>query len=494
MDKRTKGFLLLLAALFLVTTTRGWASLVLKRATFYPSSATLLWEGTVTPVRGVATLGYLPADALKDSVEVQISKPLELVELRIQEVKEDPRLARLKGEVTRLKGKLEGLRAQKAFLKGLLSPEKGEKGQVWWAKLPWRETMARVQAIASKMVSLSLEMEDLEKKLTRKERELKTWRLAHKWKVLALVQGSSPAKARMAYRVKKTYWKPLYSARLVKDRVTLQFMARVHQETGMDWPGVKVVLSTAQPRGRVAPPSPTPLYLRPIKPVRILRAMPMAAKGMNKEAAPSSREAGYTLLEGVALYTPPGTLYLASGKDSVTKIKSWNLTPKLERFCYAVADPSVYITATLDSLPQILPPGKIQLYQGSSLVGETYLTFKAPLKLSFGRDQTLKVKRVQVKRFLDKKFGGKVEITLAYETTITNLGPRAKKVKVVERIPVSQDERIQVKFKGAQPPVEPDKEKGFLKWMVTVPPQGKSRVSYTFSVKYPEKLHLNYSF
>ena len=493
MERKTKVLLVLSLVLFLVMTTRVWASLALKKVTFYPSSATLLWQGKVTPSNGVVSLGYLPADVLKDSVEVQISSPLELVEVRIQEGKDDPQLEKLKMEVTRLRGRLEGLQAQKAFLKGLLNTEK-EKGQGWWERLPWRETMNRVQAIVSKMTSLSLEMERVKKELAQKEKGLETWRRSHKWRLMALVKGGSPATAQVAYRVKNAYWKPTYSARLTGDRVHLQFMARVHQETGMDWKGVKVVLSTAQPRGRVNPPRPTPLYLRPVQPVRIMRAMPLATKGMIKEKGPSEEKTRYTLLEGVALYTPSGTLSLESGKDNLIKVKEWSLTPKVERFCYAVADPAVYVVATLEALPQIFPPGKMQLYQGLSLVGETYLAFKTPLRLSFGRDQTLKVKRVQTRRFLDKKFGGKVEITVAYQTTITNMGPRAKKVEVVERIPVSQDERIQVKFKGAQPPVEPDKEKGFLKWMVTVPPQGKARVSYTFSVKYPEKLHLNHSF
>ncbi len=135
MERKTKVLLVLSLVLFLVMTTRVWASLALKKVTFYPSSATLLWQGKVTPSNGVVSLGYLPADVLKDSVEVQISSPLELVEVRIQEGKDDPQLEKLKMEVTRLRGRLEGLQAQKAFLKGLLNTEK-EKGQGWWERVP----------------------------------------------------------------------------------------------------------------------------------------------------------------------------------------------------------------------------------------------------------------------------------------------------------------------------------------------------------------------
>ncbi len=482
--------------IFILAFTAGaWASLSLKKVILYPSSATLVWRGTVVPGdRGRVDLGYLPSSAIKDSVKVQLISPLELVELRIHEVKEDLQLDRMKGEIDKLKIQLEILKTQKAFIEGLLNTQKTGKGRGWWEKLPLKETLARLHTLSNQLGSLSMKKEALQKELEKKEKNLDKWRQAHRWKMEALVKGQGRASVRLTYRVDQAYWRPIYAARLVDERVTLQFMARVHQETGMDWQGAKVVLSTAQPRGRVEPPQPTPLYLRPVQPVRILEAMPLA-KSMAKGKREMPGEKGsYTLLEGVALYTPTNPLYLQSGKDGILKVKEWVLTPKLERFCYAVADPTVYVVAILDQLPQILPPGKMQLYQGPSLVGETYLTFRTPLKLSFGRDQTLKVKRVQTKRYLDKKFGGKVEITVAYQTTIANLGPKTRKVKVVERIPVSQDERVEVKFKGAQPPVKPNKKRGFLKWTVTVPSHGKVQVGYSFSVKYPEKLHLNYPF
>ena len=495
MRKPQLAFLVSILALFLTTNAQG--ALKLKKVILYPSSATLVWEGIAAPrPEGFLILGYLPSSAVKDSVKVQLGKPLELLELRIQEVKEDPQLERMEKEIRNLRVQLEILETQKRFIQGVLSTQKESKGQGWWERIPLKETLARLQTLSNKMRALISRIEELQKTIEEREEALAKWKRAHSWKIEARTRGKGQATVQLTYRVNQAGWRPLYAARLVNDKVSLKFMARVHQDTEINWQGVKVVLSTARPRGRIEPPQPKPLYLRPVEPLKTrFKLMPLAGKAPPKdERAALEEKTTYSLMEGIALYEPPGPFYLDSGKEGVLSIEGWTLLPKIKRFCYAAADPAVYIVANIKSFPRILPPGKMQLYQGSSLVGETYLTFRAPLKLSFGRDQTLKVKREQTKRFLDKKFGGKVEITVAYQTTITNVAPRTREIEVVERIPVSQDERIEVKFKGAEPPAEPNKKKGFLKWTVTVLPHGKSKLSYTFTVKYPEKLHLNYPF
>ena len=62
---------------------------------------------------------------------------------------------------------------------------------------------------------------------------------------------------RLNYLVSQASWKPQYKLRAgtkEKDAVTIEYLASVTQQTGEDWNGVTLVLSTAQPLLNAAPP------------------------------------------------------------------------------------------------------------------------------------------------------------------------------------------------------------------------------------------------
>ena len=107
------------------------------------------------------------------------------------------------------------------------------------------------------------------------------------------------------------------------------------------------------------------------------------------------------------------------------------------------------------------------------------------------------MKRELVFRYLDEKFGNKVEVTNRYRITVTNSRTRLVTVSVTEPFPISQDERIKVSFCRGYPsplPTKVNREKGFYTWKLSIPP-GKSKViEYCYKVKYPKDLELNHSF
>ncbi len=64
------------------------------------------------------------------------------------------------------------------------------------------------------------------------------------------------AKVKLHYLVSAASWRPQYKLRAGKpaDNVQLEYLAAIAQQTGEDWKGVDVVLSTAQPLLNAAPP------------------------------------------------------------------------------------------------------------------------------------------------------------------------------------------------------------------------------------------------
>ena len=68
------------------------------------------------------------------------------------------------------------------------------------------------------------------------------------------VTGEGASTVRVEYRVAAARWAPAYVARLDGDRVALEVRAVVAQETGEDWAGVALRLSTAEPEQFAALP------------------------------------------------------------------------------------------------------------------------------------------------------------------------------------------------------------------------------------------------
>ncbi|MBN9517556.1 mucoidy inhibitor MuiA family protein [bacterium] len=70
-------------------------------------------------------------------------------------------------------------------------------------------------------------------------------------------KAGAAATVRLNYLVSNANWRPIYKLRAGtkdKDAVTLEYLAAIEQQTGEDWTGVNLTLSTAQPLLNAAPP------------------------------------------------------------------------------------------------------------------------------------------------------------------------------------------------------------------------------------------------
>jgi hypothetical protein len=69
--------------------------------------------------------------------------------------------------------------------------------------------------------------------------------------------NGAAGKVRLNYLVDAASWRPQYkfrSGKELKEKVQLEYLAAIMQQTGEDWSGVNLVLSTAQPMLNAAPP------------------------------------------------------------------------------------------------------------------------------------------------------------------------------------------------------------------------------------------------
>ncbi|OWK47428.1 mucoidy inhibitor MuiA family protein [Fimbriiglobus ruber] len=305
------------------------------------------------------------------------------------------------------------------------------------------------------------------------------------------------ATLRLNYLVESASWKPQYKLRAgtkEKDQVTIEYLAAVTQQTGEDWSGVTLDLSTAQPLLNAAPPDLRALEIS-IGSGALMAQQQGGQKGLNpggyammndikkleeqskslraqsvdnlnkKEIEAGGRFAndaaaieqycdllmtkddigkGLPSADGIAggpsvTYHLKTKLTLPSrNDDQVLEIAKLDLAPKFYYKAVPVLTPQVYRLADLtNTTDYVLLPGEATMYLGTDFVGQTKMPLVAigkPFTVGFGADPQLQVQR----KLLDKSRttqGGNQVLTFKYRILVNSYKSGPVDVQVWDRLP-----------------------------------------------------------
>ena len=357
--------------------------------------------------------------------------------------------------------------------------------------------------------------------------------LAPKQKMITQVavnvsSGRTAAAAfRVTYNINEAGWVPLYDAKLVlgetgKDsKVKIVRRASVRQSTTEKWNNIALTLSTARPKGNTQAPKLSPYilseYQQFLSKSRKKRRSPVVMEQMLAEAPEadsSKRVARAMVAKRPALFKNvaeevSGFLveYKISGKVSVANagaeknvVFGTKLFPaEISAHTIPQVDPTAYLTAQfkLESKSPWLP-GQVTLSRDQVFLGKTRLPLLNPgqeFSLGFGRDDFVKVERVQV---TDKKgesgFISSVNVEeREYATTISNLHDFPINIIVKDQLPYATHEDIVVEIKkGSDKPseIDVDKQRGILAWENLVDPQSEKIIKFGFKVSWPKEMKI----
>lgn len=276
---------------------------------------------------------------------------------------------------------------------------------------------------------------------------------------------------------------------------------------------MKVSLNTGRPSRATQLPILEPWLLRILEPrPQVLegrRAMKMMSRDVAESiAAPAMADAMAVQVEEKgfsARYTLPGKVSLNSDNKPLNiDIETHSLLTELELQSVPKRDPSAYLVARF-SLPQgrSFPMGKVVFTRDGDFVGDAALPdipAGKPIEFGFGKDEKL---RVEYQRLPDEsetsgfKLIGKSEvITHRYVIKLKNRHKRALPLKVIDQLPVSTDERIEVsplwdKRHGGQAPLQNmDDRKGVMAWTWELAPGADRELRFGYSIKYPQGLQV----
>lgn len=324
----------------------------------------------------------------------------------------------------------------------------------------------------------------------------------------------------ITYSVAGVSWQPCYDIWLVESSGQLQLdcQAQVQQTTGEDWEEVALTLSTAQPTLSPTPPQPEIWYVSPSKKVagplprsdddapggsqrsrspiledtyRMLGALPGSELPANEALAQGESDQGKAFAAAVMPFeVPQPTTVVSRDRPCVVSMTQYNIPSDISYVSLPQHSNAPYLQVSAihsaDGLP--LLPGPAHLFRGAGYIGQRSLDYIAPgqsFQLMLGLDPRLQVQRQRVERQVES--GERCRIRLAYRLTLHNPLSQSVQVRVVEQIPVSRSQEIQVALDHADPATDADPatETGFCRWSLTLPPQSDHHIYYRYTVEHP---------
>ncbi|RII31421.1 MAG: hypothetical protein CXR30_01000 [Geobacter sp.] len=307
-------------------------------------------------------------------------------------------------------------------------------------------------------------------------------------------------------------WEPSYDARLAADgkSAELTFRAMVRQQTGEDWQGVNMSLSTARPAVGGTPPELSPWrisFYHPPPPVPMAAPSRFAMKSARvgnvmaevdrqMPAEQAEEPAGY-LAAGMTEEQTSVSFHIARPVDvpsdgtlhgNVVAIEDLPLT--LEYLAVPKLSPSVYLRSEIvNRAGYPLLPGRVNVFTGNDYSGSSRMKKVAAgekFELYFGSDDQVTVKREELKSHKEAGLFGKNRMSYRYRIVVQNFHKDPRTVVVQDQLPLAGDEEIKVNLDD--PSVKPDEIKGdgTMTWRIPVTAGGKAELTFGILVEYPK--------
>lgn len=317
------------------------------------------------------------------------------------------------------------------------------------------------------------------------------------------VAQAGPMQVEVTQYVNDASWMPIYDIALdrVAGQVVIDRSLLVSQNTGEDWAGVALTVSTAQPGNRADPSQLWPDLHRVEEPVvqaydNADRMMGMAEPVMEAPmVVEASRKASAQFQGDIVSYAYPDVVSIADGADNLRLALDKVVLPAMAQ-AQAVPgyDATAFMMATFTNTSgQILLPGPAMLMRDGAFVGEVSMDAVAPgakASLGFGAIEGLRLKRAVPARAEGDRgvFSKSNQIEQTAVLSVENLTAEDWSVRVMDVIPYSEQEELVINYTATPPVTEQDVDdkRGVLAWDIAVPAGAVREVTVVTRESWPE--------
>ncbi len=184
----------------------------------------------------------------------------------------------------------------------------------------------------------------------------------------------------------------------------------------------------------------------------------------------------------------------SNNKNYSVDMAVYELPASYQYFCIPKISQDAFLMANVNNWGKYqLLEGEANIFFEGTYVGKTLLDIQNAsdtLQISMGSDKNVSVKREKLKNFTTRQFiGSKKEEARAWKTLIKNNKNQAIDMIVLDQVPVSQREEIEVEIQQMSG-AKLNKEQGEIKWKFSLEPTKKKELELKYSVKYPKSRRL----
>ncbi len=334
-------------------------------------------------------------------------------------------------------------------------------------------------------------------------------------RVTVYSKQAGSGKLEFNYTVGGASWNPAYDIRSAgpEKPVQLTYKALVRQQTGEDWDGIPLTLSTHDPSLMQEKPVLPIWYATYFQEVQILApAMQMES---DKSRAESLSYAGaysddsnldiaaqmavdYTSLAqtfaNVEFTIDLGYEIPSDGLDHLILVQEKELAATYRHFLIPKLESESFIQARITGWEDLnLIPGMASLFYDGTFIGRAHVdprVFGDTLNLPMGRDRMVYAERKRLgSDEKNKVLSGERSRTEKWTIEVRNNYPKAIDIVVQDQIPVAGDPTIKIALIDGNPDRYSDAD-GMLEWDITVNPGTRKNWTFTYEVQWDKNRQL----
>lgn len=497
-----------------VSLPAGATTLVIDNlpASLVPESVRVSGEGGKDVVIGSVETKPFYAEAAVSEQERQLQAAIEALQDRRRSAEDRVASLQVQLDFIATIGRDMPSTANLEIQRGTMDPA---KWQAAWTAMAGGAAEARAG-----MRTAEIEMRDIDARTAKMQQELAQIQTGRSATVVARInlEAGAPESAtlRLSYQLPDATWQPLYDARLDSEagKMSLAQLGQVQQRTGEDWTGVALTLSTAQPSVGAVLPELDSWFVQVAQPQlagdlrrdAFAGGAPATAEPQNMADMDQSRNeekdklakinAQLVASEFSAEYRIPGSANVPSdaaphkfaiATHELAATLAVRAVPKQGAFAHLYAD------VTYEGAEPLLP-GQVSVFRDGAFVGTESMDMLRPKEkeqFGFGVDDKVRVEyRLENgEQSTSGLFTDNRHVERRYRIEIANHHSKPMEVTVLDSLPVSQDERIEVEqLSDSTRPTKTDWEahKGVLAWTYDLKPAEERVINFGYALTYPE--------
>jgi len=330
---------------------------------------------------------------------------------------------------------------------------------------------------------------------------------------------STTLELEVTYQITPANWYSTYDVDIGEGTTSLKRIAMISNNSMEDWEDINLIVSTAsaQPVSIVRP---NPYYVNTFTaatasigygggaPGGVMRSVAgvfddegeeeMMADSIMEEPMPEIIEeyaSSSETLGGITVYEVPGQITIEANKDpSPITLTLEEFESKRLHYWNAYAMPEVVAQDEITNGDSVLLPGPVKVYAAGDYIGETNIVTISPrekFRLGTRASYDVKAERKLLEKDTEKAgfTRGKQKRGYKYSLELKNFSKNEIEIRVVDRIPYSDSEKILVEME--EPTLAYKKmELGVITWETTMTKDQELEIEYSYEVEWEKDLSI----